>query len=149
MVEALRSRWLGLGLTADRFLSTGQVEPSMVPVCLAAFDICAMPFPWTEHFAYYASPLKLFEYMASGAAILSSDLPSTAEVVRDGESALLVPPGNVEAMAAALRRLYDDPALRERLGAAARQLAPQYSWQARAGRILLAIRIDTTPDQLL
>jgi glycosyltransferase involved in cell wall biosynthesis len=149
MAEALRSRWLRLGLPADRFLFTGQVEPSVVPVCLAALDICAMPFPWTEHFAYYASPLKLFEYMASGGTILASDLPSTAEVVRDGESALLVPPGNVEALAAALRRLYDDPALRERLGAAARQLAPQYSWQARAERILSAIRIDTTPDQLL
>jgi glycosyltransferase involved in cell wall biosynthesis len=140
MVETLRSRWLRLGLPADRFLFLGQVEPSVVPVCLAAFDICAMPFPWTEHFAYYASPLKLFEYMASGGAILSSDLPSTAEVVRDGESALLVPPGNVEAMAAALRRLYDDPALRERLGAAARQIAPHYSWQARVERILSAIR---------
>ena len=148
MAETLRSRWLRLGLPADRFLFLGQVEPSVVPVCLAAFDIFAMPFPWTEHFAYYASPLKLFEYMASGGAILSSDLPSTAEVVRDGESALLVPPGNVEAMAAALQRLYDDPALRAQLGAAARQLAPQYSWTARAERILSAKRIDTTPDQL-
>ncbi len=95
-----------------------------------------MTFPTTAHFAYYASPLKLFEYMAAGRAIVSSDHPATAEVVHDGESALLVPPENVPALADALCRLYDDPQLRERLGAAAKQESGQYSWQVRARRIL-------------
>jgi glycosyltransferase involved in cell wall biosynthesis len=140
LAETLRACWLDRGLPPDRFLYLGQVAPPLVPVVLAAFDVCTMPFPWTEHFAYYASPLKLFEYLASGGVILSSDLPSVAEVVRDGESALLVPPGSVEALAAALRRLYDDPALRAALGEAARQIAPRYSWQVRAERILDTIR---------
>jgi glycosyltransferase involved in cell wall biosynthesis len=95
-----------------------------------------MTFPTTDHFAYYASPLKLFEYMAVGRPIVSSDHPATAEVVRDGETALLVPPENDDALADALCRLYDDPALRERLGDAAKQESTQYSWQARAEHIL-------------
>jgi glycosyltransferase involved in cell wall biosynthesis len=134
--DSLRAHWLGLGLSAARFLFLGRVEPPAVPVCLSAFDVCAMPFPWTEHFAYYASPLKLFEYMAAGRATISSDLPAVAEVVRDGETALLFPPGDVGALAAALSRLYDDSDLRDRIGGAARRAAMDYSWQARAERIL-------------
>ncbi len=143
MADALRSRWIALGLPAERFVFLGQVAPPIVPVCLAAFDVCAMPSPRTEFFAYHASPLKLFEYMASGKAILSSDLPAVAEVLRNGETALLFPPGDVNALADALRRLHDDPALRERLGQAARRDAPQYSWQARAERILHVVHKST------
>ncbi len=139
MAENLRSRWLALDLPADRFYYLGQVAPPVVPICLSAFDVCAMPSPRTEFFAYHSSPMKLFEYMASGRPILSSDLPAVAEVVRNGETALLVPPGDV-AFADALRRLYDDPLLRERLGKAAQNEAPRYSWQARAERILQAAR---------
>jgi glycosyltransferase involved in cell wall biosynthesis len=129
----------------ERFLLAGQVNPESVPAYLAAFDVCTMPFPWTEHFAYYASPLKLFEYMAVGGAIISSDLPAVAEVVRDGDSALLTPPGDVDALAAALRRLYDDPGLRARLGEKARQDAAYYAWSARAARILQHITQRRSP----
>jgi glycosyltransferase involved in cell wall biosynthesis len=149
MADSLRARWLALGLPAAGFLSPGEVDPASIPAYLAAFDVCAMPLPWTPHFAYDASPLKLFEYMAVGAAIVASDLPAVAEVVRDGESALLVPPSDVEALAAALGRLHGDPALRARLGAAARAEAAHYTWEARARRILHAIGVgggaDTPP----
>jgi glycosyltransferase involved in cell wall biosynthesis len=140
MADALRKRWLALGLPAEGFVFLGRVDPVEVPACLAAFDVCTMPFPWTEHFAYYASPLKLFEYMASGKAIISSDLPATVEVVQNGESALLYPPGDVEALSAALTQLYDDPALRERLGTEAKREAIDYAWQTRAERILQAVK---------
>jgi glycosyltransferase involved in cell wall biosynthesis len=137
LAEQLRSIWLDAGLPGVGFINAGQVTPDRVPLYLAALDVCAMPFPWTEHFAYYASPMKLFEYMASGRAIVASDLPSTAEVVRDGETALLYTPGDAAALCAAISRLRDDPALRERLGRAARDLAmTQYTWAARAGFIL-------------
>lgn len=139
MAETLRQYWIALGLPTERLLFLGRVEPSAVPLYLSAFDVCAMPFPWTEHFAYYASPLKLFEYMAAGRAIVSSDLLAVSEVVRDGETALLYPPSDVSALALALRRLHDAPALRERLGAAAQREATHYSWLARAERILEAI----------
>lgn len=134
-VEAVRRQWIALRLSPERLHAVGQVPAAEVPRYLAALDVGALPLPWTEHFAYHASALKLFEYMAAGCAVLASDLPSTAEVVRDGETALLVPPGDSAALAAAIRRLRDDPALRERLGAAARREAQHYTWDARAARI--------------
>jgi glycosyltransferase involved in cell wall biosynthesis len=134
---ALRARWHELGQDDVRFLYAGQVAPERVPLYLAACDVCAMPFPFTPHFAYYASPIKLFEYMAAGRAIVASDLPSTAEVVQDGETALLYPVGDGAALGAALARLRDDPALRERLGSAARRLVMKgYTWDARTAAIL-------------
>jgi glycosyltransferase involved in cell wall biosynthesis len=137
MAEAFRQRWVELGQSAERFLYAGQVTPERVPLYLSAFDVCAMPFPWTEHFAYYASPIKLFEYMAARRAIVASNLPSTAEVLADGESGLLVPPSDVDALAAAVARLHDDPALRERLAARAYELVmARYTWAARARYIL-------------
>ena len=136
MGEELTDRWLGQSLPVERFFFTGQVEPARVPIFIAAFDICVLPFPWTEHFAYHASPLKLFEYMASAKPIVSSDLPSIAEVVRDGESALLVPPQNVAALSDAIGCLYEDRALRKRLATKAKQESAKYSWLVRAKNIL-------------
>lgn len=134
-IDALRAQWIALGLDAARLHAVGQVPPGDVPRTLAAIDIGALPLPWTEHFAYYASAIKLFEYMAAGCAVLASDLPSTAEVVRDGESALLCPPGDVAAFAAAITRLVADPALRDHLATQARRDVQYYTWAARAARI--------------
>ncbi len=134
-IAAVRVQWSALGLPPERLHITGQVPPEAVPEMLAALDVGAMPLPWTEHFAYYASSLKFFEYLASGCAVIASDLPSTAEVVRDGETALLVPPGDVHAWAAAIRRLHDDPALNAQLGQAGQALSAYYRWDARAARI--------------
>ncbi len=136
MVEKLRERWRAAGLDEQRFLASGQVSPDRVPLYLSAFDVCAMPHPWTEHFAYYTSPIKLFEYMASKRAIIASDLPGFAEVLTHQESALLVPPEDVDALAEAITRLRDDPALRERLAERAYELVmTRYTWQARADAI--------------
>jgi glycosyltransferase involved in cell wall biosynthesis len=139
--EALRQQWLGLGLPEARFLDAGQVEPDAVSRYLSAFDVCAMPHPYTEHYATATSPLKLFEYMASQRPIIASDLPGWADVIRDGDSALLVPPGDVDALASAIQRLRDDPALRTRLAARAYNLVmTDYTWDARAKMILDNLR---------
>jgi glycosyltransferase involved in cell wall biosynthesis len=140
MAAALRDRWRALGGRAGHFFDAGQVPPAQVPLYIAAFDACAMPLPWTEHFAFYASPIKLFEYMAAGRPIVATDLPSTAEVVADGETALLVPPGDPMALRVAVERLRADPALGARLAAAARaRVMAEYTWSARAWRILAAL----------
>jgi glycosyltransferase involved in cell wall biosynthesis len=105
-----------------------------------------MPFPWTEHFAYYASPIKLFEYMVSRRAIVASDLPAFSDVIADGESALLVPPSDVDALAAAIIRLRDDSALREQLAECAyERVMAHYTWAARAQAILKKVMTDE-PD---
>ncbi len=135
--DQLRQRWIAAGLPESDFLYAGQVTPDQVAVYLSAFDICAMPFPFTAHFAYYASPLKLFEYMAARRVVVASDLPSVREVVTDGESALLTPPGDIEALAAAIRRLRDDAVLREQIADRAYELVmSRYTWDARARFIL-------------
>lgn len=134
-IETVGAHWTALGLSPERLHTPGQVPVETVPRYLAAIDVGTLPLPWTEHFAYHASALKLFEYMAAGCAVLASNLPSTAEVVGDGASALLVPPGDVAAWAAAIRRLRDDPALREHLIAQARQEVQHYAWSVRAERI--------------
>lgn len=137
MAEALRRQWTARGLADERFLYAGHVPPDGVPLYLSAFDICAMPHPQAEQFAKYTSPLKLFEYMAAGKAIVASGLPAWADVATDGETALLAPPGDTAAWSAAIDRLRADSALRNRLGAKARELVlARYTWAARAEAIL-------------
>jgi glycosyltransferase involved in cell wall biosynthesis len=137
MVEVLRTEWEQLGLTSGKFLATGQVLPDEVPAILASFDVGANPLPAIRHFSRHASPLKLFEYMASGCAVITSNMPGWADVVHDRDNALLVPPGDIEAFAAAIRLLQHDAALRERLSDNARtRVFEHYTWAVRAQRIL-------------
>ncbi len=124
------------GVPRDTLLYPGQVPPADVPGYLRAFDVCVMPFPWTEHFAYYASPMKLFEYMASGSPIVATDLPSTKEILCHERNALLIPPSDASAMAQALRRLRDDPELAGRLTDQAAHDVLAYTWEARAQKLL-------------
>lgn len=63
-----------------------------------AFDLLLMPFPYKKHYAFYMSPLKMFEYMASKRPIISSDLPSIKEVLND-ENAVFVRPGDYSDLA--------------------------------------------------
>src|SRR5690606_38797402 len=143
--EALKQRWIEHGMPEERFLYAGQVPPDRVPVYLSAFDVCAMPHPYMEHFARHTSPLQLFEYMASKRPIVASDLPGFSEVLTDADSRLLVPPSDVDALAAAIPRLRDDPALRERLANKAYEMVmAHYTWEARAQYILTQIRDQKT-----
>jgi glycosyltransferase involved in cell wall biosynthesis len=140
MAETLRQQWLALDMDEKRFLYLGHMPPEFVPLCLSACDVCAMPFPWTEHFAYYASPIKLFEYMAARRAIVASDLPAWEDVIKHEEHALLVPPSDVRALADAITRLHHDPLLRQTLAENAyQQVMAHYTWEARAKLILRKI----------
>lgn len=67
-------------------------------------------------------PNKVYQCMAVGAPIVTADTPGARELLVDGEHALLVPPEDAEALAAAILRLHRDPALGARLGANARAL---------------------------
>jgi glycosyltransferase involved in cell wall biosynthesis len=119
----------------DRVVFTGQVPHPEVPARLASIDILALPNPASAISTHATSPLKLFEYMAAGRAIVASDLPSIREVLTDDVTALLVTPGDAAAMANAIRRLARDRSLRARLGGAARAAVGQYSWTRRAERL--------------
>jgi glycosyltransferase involved in cell wall biosynthesis len=119
----------------QRVTFTGLVAPADVAAKLASADILALPNPASAISTHATSPLKLFEYMAAGRAIVASDLPSIREVLTDDVNALLVAPGDPSALASAIRRLASDAALRTRLGAAARTAVRDYSWARRAERL--------------
>lgn len=139
--EQLRQQWHALGLPSERFLYIGHVPPADVPRYLSAFDVCAMPHPHTTQFAYYTSPLKLFEYMASKSAIVASDLPAWSDVVTHEETALLVKPSDVDELASAINRLKENPELRQQLADNAYQrVIAHYTWSARAKTILEHIK---------
>ncbi len=119
----------------DRVTFTGYLPPSAVASQLARADIVALPNPASAISTHSTSPLKLFEYMAAGKAIVASRLPSLGEVLTDEVNALLVTPGDADALAGGIRRLVNDPALRARLGGAARDAVAEYSWDRRAERL--------------
>lgn len=100
---------------------TGAVSHDEVPDLLRDADIAVAPYPRIERF--YFSPIKLAEYMACGLPVVASACGDHATWLEDGTSALLVPPGDVGALAAALERLATDASLRSRLGRRARRLA--------------------------
>jgi glycosyltransferase involved in cell wall biosynthesis len=123
-----------LGLE-HRVEMTGLVPPGEVRTRLGAADILVLPNTASTISERYTSPLKLFEYLALGKPIVASDLPSIREVLSDGRTALLVPPGDAAALGCAISRLVSDPELGDDLGAAALALAPAFSWDARAARL--------------
>jgi glycosyltransferase involved in cell wall biosynthesis len=85
--------------------------------------------------AAYASPMKAFEYLAAGRAILASDLPVFGEVL-DADNCLLLPPEDVDAWDHALRKVLADRSLRETLASQARRDARAYGWTERARRAI-------------
>jgi glycosyltransferase involved in cell wall biosynthesis len=136
VLNSVRRQVAEAGLPNEFLLAPGMVPVEAVPGYLQAFDVCVIPSPWTDFYAYYTSPLKLFEYMAAGKPIVATNLPSTAEILIDGQNGLLVPPSDPGALAGALHHLLDDLALGARLGTQATHDATAYTWEARAKRIL-------------
>lgn len=85
----------------------------------------------------WMSPLKVFEYMAAGKAIACSDLPVLREVLTHERTALLCSPVDPNNWVEALVRLRDEPDLRKRLAATAREeYLSKYTWTARAEKVL-------------
>jgi glycosyltransferase involved in cell wall biosynthesis len=120
---------------AERVTFAGLVEPSRVAGHLATARVLVLPNPASAISTNYTSPLKLFEYMAAGRAIVASDLPSIREVLTHEESGLLVEPGEPSALAAAIERLMVDGALAARLSRAAHARSAEYTWARRAERL--------------
>jgi len=129
----------------NRVLLTGILERDVALRLLACSDVCISPHvPNPDGTPFFGSPTKLFEYMGLRRAIVASNLDQIGEVLEHGRSGLLVPPGDVDAAAAAVRRVLTDEPLRERLAAGALARAREYSWQAHSRRILAALHVLAT-----
>jgi glycosyltransferase involved in cell wall biosynthesis len=112
---------------------------------IADFDVVLAPYGTrvavhgdaSADISAYMSPLKLFEYMAAGKAIVCSDHEVLQEVIVDEDSALVCGRAKLEEWEKALHRLHADPGLRQRLGAKARQVCRQkYTWSSRVRQVL-------------
>jgi glycogen synthase len=114
---------------AGRITLAGFVAHTAVPGVLASLDVLVLPS------AYEEMGSVLVEAMATGLPVVASDVGGIPAVVRHGETGLLVPPGDVGALAAALDRLAGEPALRARLAAGARERARDYAWPVLARRV--------------
>jgi glycosyltransferase involved in cell wall biosynthesis len=120
---------------------TGFVDNQTLPLYQSAADILLMPYERTiagssgGNSADICSPMKLFEYMAAGRAIITSDLPVIREVLND-ENAAFCPPENLDAWADTLGGLIDHPEKREQLGRNARRDSEQYALGTRQNKIL-------------
>ncbi|NNF67627.1 MAG: glycosyltransferase family 4 protein, partial [Gammaproteobacteria bacterium] len=99
---------------------------------IACFDIALQP-----SVTPYASPLKLFEYMAMEKAIIAPGTPNIREVLQDGVSAFLFDPADAGSMRGAINKLCNDPSLRARLaaGAKAEITRQRLTWDENAERI--------------
>ncbi len=133
--------WKGRAAQLSNVTFTGFVPNERIPLYQAAGDVLLMPYGRNVatssggNTAEVCSPMKMFEYMAAGRAILSSDLPVLREVL-DETTAVFCPPEEAGAWEAALAGLLADETQRQALGQRARRAAQAYSWVERARRVL-------------
>jgi glycosyltransferase involved in cell wall biosynthesis len=114
----------------------GQRPHNEIPLYLRAADVVVLPNSGKyEISSHFTSPLKLFEYMASGTPIVASDLPSLREVL-DEETAVLVEPDNALALAKGISKIVGDEDFGNTLAAEAIRRVDKYSWDNRAKEIL-------------
>jgi len=131
-------RMLREDVERGRVIFKGAVSHTEVPRLLDACDILVSPhIPLAAGADFFGSPTKLFEYMAMGKGIVASRLGQIGEVLTDGQTALLVEPGNTNELRDAILRLAESRELRETLGARARQIAiERHTWKRNAQKII-------------
>jgi glycosyltransferase involved in cell wall biosynthesis len=127
---ALRDRGV---LSAAIF--TGAVSHDEVPRLLGSVDVAVAPYPKLSDF--YFSPLKIYEYMAAGLAVVASRTGQVAKLIDHGVTGLLYEAGDVDGLLDALDRLRRDPHLRLSLGRSARDTVMRgHTWDAVVKRVL-------------
>jgi glycosyltransferase involved in cell wall biosynthesis len=115
----------------DVVIMTGAIAHSGVPAMVSIADVAVVPsVPVSAGRGGTGTPLKLFEYMAAGKAIVATALNHAAAVIQDDHNGLLVEAGDVNGFAGAMLALLGDPGERSRLGQNARRYAVEHhSWE--------------------
>lgn len=119
----------------EHVIFTGALPHAVMPAALSAAHIGVAPFDIGAHkplaLGFYWSPLKMFEYMASGLPVVAPAVSRMPELVAHRREGLLYDPTDDHALASTLEQLAQDADLRARLGTAARERAlREYSWEA-------------------
>jgi glycosyltransferase involved in cell wall biosynthesis len=123
----------GRGVEGYRGRRMDAVPYEAMPAIVAAADVGVAPYDPSRlrqlRLGFYWSPLKIFEYMASGLPTVTIPRAPLTEIVRDGIEGLHVAEGDGEALSRAIERLADDRALRTEMGSnARRRVVERYSW---------------------
>jgi len=113
----------------------GLLPPTDVPVFLAGADILLLPLGDNIQSRYFTSPMKLFEYAASGVPMVVTRQPTTESLVADGVQAMMVNPGSPPALASAIERLISDRDFSRQLAANASEWVKAFSYDQRARRL--------------
>ncbi|MCK7583053.1 MAG: glycosyltransferase family 4 protein [Chromatiales bacterium] len=134
---ACEERAAAMGLNAS-LIFTGAVPAEKVPEWLAAIDIAVAPYP--PSVGFYFSPLKVYEYMAAGRAVVAGRIGQIDGLIEDGVTGRLYPPGDPGALVEVLDQLARSPEQRARLGAAAcAKVSAEHTWRSVAQRILARV----------
>jgi len=133
---------LAQALEAHNVMLIDYVSPNEVPVYLKAADVLVMPHSAkvTES-ARYTCPLKLFEYMAAGVPIVTSQLPAISEVIRHGSNGWLVSADSASALAEGIKHVLQCDKLASDMAQQAAKDAEMYTWERRASAILTRITV--------
>ncbi len=114
----------------------GHQQYYLAPIYMKAADVLLLPNKSGDiESEQYTSPLKMFEYMASGRVIVATKLPSLREIL-DENCAILVESNSAESLAAGIKETFADPQKSEKLARRAKEIVANHSWQKRASRIL-------------
>jgi glycosyltransferase involved in cell wall biosynthesis len=136
--ERIREYQAQVATEGAEVVFAGHVSHTDARAALGRACIAVLPNR-AEPNSLWSSPLKLFEYMAAGCAVVAADLPSVREVLGPDE-AIWVPPGNPVELAAGIRRFIDDPQQARRLGERLREKARAHTWEARARHLVALMR---------
>jgi glycosyltransferase involved in cell wall biosynthesis len=153
--EADLATWRARALPPNVVLA-GFVRPAELAARYRSFDIVLMPYPRSgigvatgaSDTYRWCSPMKMFEYMAAGAPIITSDLPVLGEVLRHDHNALVAPADDVASWQRAIERLVGDPGLARRLAQQAHaDLVRDHTWDTRVRRIFAALSLESSPKR--
>ncbi len=122
----------------------GAVPYSRTACFRSSFDVALLPIlPKIQNVSgnfdegWYVSPLKLFEYMASGIPVIASNLEAIKEIIRDGENGFLAPHNDIQKWQKLLLFLKENPEVRKRTGEKAREdFLKNFTWSVRARKVL-------------
>lgn len=119
----------------DRVTLTGAIEQEEVPQYLRAVDIALAPYP--EMDLFYFSPLKVYEYMAMGKAVIATKIGQLQTLIQDGENGRLVNLGDLQGWINAISHLAENKSQRHALGArAAQDMHQHHTWKKRAEQFM-------------
>jgi glycosyltransferase involved in cell wall biosynthesis len=135
LIEIIKS----YGIPGSDYSLFLQVTQSEIADYMRASDILVMNYPKKEHYEYFMSPMKMFEYMASGKPIVSTDLASVREILNIN-NAVLVESDSVDSLTAGILKILNYPTMADRISKQAHKDVQQYTWNKRARKILDFIR---------